>query len=156
MGPWFHQTSVLFFLKKNIYVCIHERHTERGRDTGRGRSRLLVGSTTWDSIPGPWDHDLSRRQTLNHWATQVPLSLVVMDSWVISSSWQGSHTPVDLESLYCLLFVCVWWHYSTLEVWWLVWITAVKWKCFASQSHSFIFGGNWGKKSLILNKILYS
>ena len=25
----------------------------------------------WDSIPGLQDHDLSQRQTLNHWATQV-------------------------------------------------------------------------------------
>ena len=25
----------------------------------------------WDLIPGPWDHDLRQRQTLNHWATQV-------------------------------------------------------------------------------------
>ena len=29
---------------------------ERGRDTGRGRSRLHVGSPTWDSIPGLQDH----------------------------------------------------------------------------------------------------
>ena len=27
----------------------------------------------WDSIPGLWDHNLSQRRTLNHWATQVPL-----------------------------------------------------------------------------------
>ena len=25
-----------------------------------------AGSPMWDSIPGPWDHDLSRRQVLNH------------------------------------------------------------------------------------------
>ena len=28
---------------------------ERGRDTGRGRSRLHAGSPTWDSIPGLHD-----------------------------------------------------------------------------------------------------
>ena len=28
----------------------------RGRDTGRGRSRLHAGSPTWDSIPGLQDH----------------------------------------------------------------------------------------------------
>ena len=28
---------------------------ERGRDTGRGRSRLHAGSPTWDSIPGLQD-----------------------------------------------------------------------------------------------------
>ena len=31
----------------------------RGRDTGRGRSRLHVGSPIWDSIPGLQDHALS-------------------------------------------------------------------------------------------------
>ena len=28
------------------------RDTQRGRDIGRGRSRLPVGSPMWDSIPG--------------------------------------------------------------------------------------------------------
>ena len=54
----------IFFLK--ILFIFHERHTERGRDTGRGRSRLPEGSPIWDSIPGHQDHDLSQRQTLNH------------------------------------------------------------------------------------------
>ena len=45
---------------------------ERGRDMGRGKSRLPAGSPMRDSIPGPRDHDLSQRQMLNHWATQVP------------------------------------------------------------------------------------
>ena len=42
------------------------RDTDRGRDIGRGRSRLPAGSVMGDSIPGPQDHDLSQRQTLNH------------------------------------------------------------------------------------------
>ena len=29
------------------------RHRDTGRDTGRGRSRLLAGSQMWNSIPGP-------------------------------------------------------------------------------------------------------
>ena len=32
------------------------RDTERGRDIGRGRSRLHAVSPMWDLIPGPWDH----------------------------------------------------------------------------------------------------
>ena len=32
------------------------RDTERGRDTGRGRSRLHAESPMWDSIPGLWGH----------------------------------------------------------------------------------------------------
>ena len=58
--------STLFFLR--FYLFIHE-----GRDIGRGRSRLPVGSPRRDSIPGPRDHYLSQRQMLNHWATPVPL-----------------------------------------------------------------------------------
>ena len=42
------------------------RDTERGRDIGRGRSRIPVGSLMWDLIPGLWDHALSQRQMLNH------------------------------------------------------------------------------------------
>ena len=62
-----------FFLR--FYLFIHVRHTERGRDIGRGRSRLHAGSSMQDSIPGLQDHDLSWRQTLNLWATQVPQAL---------------------------------------------------------------------------------
>uniref|UniRef100_A0A8C0N7X3 Family with sequence similarity 81 member B n=1 Tax=Canis lupus familiaris TaxID=9615 RepID=A0A8C0N7X3_CANLF len=43
-------------------LFIHERQ----RDTGRGRSRLPTGSQMRTSIPGPQDHALSQRQTLNH------------------------------------------------------------------------------------------
>ena len=42
-----------------------EAERERGRDTGRGRSRLHVGSPTRDSIPGLQDHALDQRQVLN-------------------------------------------------------------------------------------------
>ena len=38
---------------------------ERGRDTGRGRSRLHAGSPMWDLIPGLQDYDLGGRQALN-------------------------------------------------------------------------------------------
>ena len=64
----------LFFLRFYLFM----RDTERGRDTGRGRSRLPVGSLMWDLIPGPQDHDLSRRQMLNHWATQVSQNTFVL------------------------------------------------------------------------------
>ena len=50
----------IFFLR--FYLFVHERHRERGRNTGRGRSRLPVGSLMWDSIPGLQDHTLSRKQ----------------------------------------------------------------------------------------------
>ena len=55
-----------------FYLFIHERHTGRGIDMGRGKSRLPVGSLMQDLIPGPWNPNLSQRQMLNHWATQCP------------------------------------------------------------------------------------
>ena len=53
------------------------RDTENDRDIGRGRSRLTAGIPMWDSIPGPQDHNLSWRQMLNHWATQVPQQIAI-------------------------------------------------------------------------------
>ena len=50
---WFHRET---FFSLRFYVFIHEGHRERGRDTGRGRSRLHAGSSMWDSIPGSRDH----------------------------------------------------------------------------------------------------
>ena len=61
--------SPFFFLN---FIYLFMRDTQRGRDIGRGRSRLPSGSLMWDWIPGPRDHDLSQRQMLNHWATQMP------------------------------------------------------------------------------------
>ena len=51
----------LFFFFKRSYLFIHDRCRERGRDTGRGRSRLPAGSPMRDSIPGP----LGLRQPLH-------------------------------------------------------------------------------------------
>ena len=68
----------LFFFKKYfIYLFMTDTQTgrERGRDTGRGRSRLHAGSLMRNSIPGLQDHALGQRQALNHCATQgSPLS----------------------------------------------------------------------------------
>ena len=49
---------------------MRERERKRGRDTGRGRSRLPARSPMWDSIPGLQDHALGQRQALNCCATQ--------------------------------------------------------------------------------------
>ena len=56
-------TNLTSFLKI-FYLFTHERH--RRRDIGRGRSRLPVRIPMSDSIRGPWGHDLSQRQILNH------------------------------------------------------------------------------------------
>ena len=65
-------TNTAFF-KKILFIFSWETQRETGKDRGRGRSRLLVESLMWDWILGPRDHALSRRQMLNHWATQASL-----------------------------------------------------------------------------------
>ena len=63
------------FFFKILFIYLTERDHSR-REEGK-RSQKEEGkqapcwaeSPMWDSIPGPWDHDLSRRQRLN------PLSL---------------------------------------------------------------------------------
>ena len=55
---------------------MRDTERERGRDTGRGRSRLHAGSPTLNSIPGLQDHTLGWRQTLNCWATQASLFFI--------------------------------------------------------------------------------
>ena len=54
---------LIFFLRFYLFMIDIER--ERGRDTGRGRSRLHARSPMWDSIPKTLDHTLNGRQTLN-------------------------------------------------------------------------------------------
>ena len=75
IARYVYSLSVLLHVKCHLTLCvcvclkilfIHERHTERGRDIGRERNRISVGSLMWDLIPGSRDHDLSQRQTLNH------------------------------------------------------------------------------------------
>ena len=76
----FNSKMCLFFFKD---LFILERHRDRGRDIGKGRSRLPVGNGMRDLIPGPQDHALSQRQTLNYWVTQVALPDVLY--WLIES-----------------------------------------------------------------------
>ena len=47
-----------------LYLFIHERHTERGRDAGRGRNRLPMGNPMQASILRPWYYE--PEQMLNH------------------------------------------------------------------------------------------
>ena len=51
----------LYLIFLRFYLFIRDR--KRGRDTGRGRSRLHAGSPMWDSILGLRGHILSQRHT---------------------------------------------------------------------------------------------
>ena len=63
-----------------------ETQRERGRDTGRGRSRLHAGSPTWDSIWGLQDKALGLKAALNHWATRAALYEPLDSFWELSKS----------------------------------------------------------------------
>ena len=63
-------------------------HSLRGRGAAEGAAEgegeeasHWAGSPMWDLILGPWDHDLSQKQTLNQLSHQAPLkeSLKVRD-----------------------------------------------------------------------------
>ena len=65
---WWKKHKYIFF-KKILLLYLSERESERDwehevgwRGRGKGRSRLhWAGSLAQNSIPGPWDHDLSWR-----------------------------------------------------------------------------------------------
>ena len=88
------------FVFSSFYLFIHDRHTERGRDIGRGRSRPPVGSPMRDSMPGPWNDDMSRRQMLNHWARQMPqdiyLLILFQCIWCYDKSWTVSYGSTEM------------------------------------------------------------
>ena len=105
--------AFLFFFKDFIYSW--ETQRERSRDIGRGRSNLPVGSLVWDSIQGPWDHNLSQRQMLNHWATQASqhwgFSNILISVNVTGGKWHLVLIWVSWEihgmSIFsCLLAIC--------------------------------------------------
>ena len=57
---------IVFYFFKILFIYLWETHTHRGRDIGRGRSRLLAGSPMWDLVPGPSGSLLeSKSETLN-------------------------------------------------------------------------------------------
>ena len=70
------------------------RDTERarGRDIGRGRSRLHAGSLMWESIRELQDQALGQRQALNHWATQgspcVTIFILFFKNILFVYSWE--------------------------------------------------------------------
>ena len=86
----------LWHFFERFYFFIHERHTERGRDIGRGRSRLPMGSPVWDSIPGPQDHALNQRQTF-HTLNPIPVTFYRL----CSSSQALLYCCFSLLDTYC-------------------------------------------------------
>ena len=68
MSKIFYLFILLIYLLIYSFILLYlfsASQRERGRDIGRGKSRLHTGSSMWDLIPGLQDHDPSRRQALN-------------------------------------------------------------------------------------------
>ena len=91
-------SRILFFFLSSFYptawldsvtsffkiIFIYSWETQRGRDTGRGRSRSLM----WDLIPGLQDHTLGQRQVLNRWATRDPPQEFFLDCLLQTPTFQ--------------------------------------------------------------------
>ena len=74
----------------------------RGRDIGRGRSRLLAESSMWDTIPGPQNHALSQSQMFNCWATQASPLVVFFEVQKFLIWWRTIyHFFVDVLFYFC-------------------------------------------------------
>ena len=64
---------------------MRDTERKRGRDIGRGRSRIPAGNPTWDSIPGLQDRALGQRQAPNRCATQGSLFCFVFKDFIYLS-----------------------------------------------------------------------
>ena len=93
-----HQVSVLF--KKYIYSW--ETQKKRGRDTGKGRSRLHAGIQMWDLIPGLQDHPEQKATTLNCWATQASQDKCTFNPFIL---FHPSPTFLPLVIIYLFSIV---------------------------------------------------
>ena len=87
---WFHSPAISlcngeisfkgenYYLKKYfLYLFMRDTERKKGRNTGRRRIRLPAGSSMRDSIPGPWHHALSPRQTQPQSHPGVPTMLLL-------------------------------------------------------------------------------
>ena len=65
-----------------VFIYLFMKDMEREAET---QAEGEAGSQMWGLIPGPGDHDLSWRQTLNHWAIQEPHEFIFK---ILPISWQ--------------------------------------------------------------------
>ena len=69
-----------------------EKERERGRDTGRGRSRLHAGSLTWVSILGLQDYALGQTQHQTAEPPRLPTAKVYTVFWSYSKHNRIAHS----------------------------------------------------------------
>ena len=76
-------TLLFFYYFKKHFIYLFMKDRERQRHRQREKQAPSWGILMWGSIPGPRDHDLSQRQPLNHWTTQVPLEVILLNATFI-------------------------------------------------------------------------
>ena len=95
---FFYCFCFLYHFLKDLYLFIRERHTERGRDIGRGGDRLPVGS-----LCGTW----SRDPTITTWAegrcsiTESPRCPCIIFFKYMPNSWSLTF----FQKFNCLTFM---------------------------------------------------
>ena len=104
-------TIILNFIFFNFYLFMIVTQRERGRDIGRGRSRLHAGSPMWDSIPGLQDRALGQRQAPNRCATQGSLSshfVCCILALLVSFTLQKLFNLMNSQWDFCFCCLCFW------------------------------------------------
>ena len=63
--PLMYGFGLVCFCFKDFIIYLTEREREgegaQARGAAEGEEKQSIGSPTWGSIPGPWDHDLGQR-----------------------------------------------------------------------------------------------
>ena len=97
----------LFFVFLRFYLFIRE-WAQAGEATSRerrGKSRLATEQEAWHGaqlVPAPWDHDLSRRQTLNGLSHPgTPLCFSFLNSRLNRKLLPSPHLVWSLIRTYC-------------------------------------------------------
>ena len=83
-----------------MIVTHTERERERGRDIGRGRSKLHAGSPMWDSILALQDRALGQRQAPNRCITQGSLSSNFSSDLILECCSQKLRDPHGMEAFH--------------------------------------------------------
>ena len=91
--------KIYIIFKDFIYLFM--RDTDWEAEIGRGRSRLPVGTLMQDLNLGPRDHNLSQRQTLNHWATQASQKIYFNTTFSLNSIDKILGNPVGPKIKMC-------------------------------------------------------
>jgi len=119
--PSCHKTIYLFFFFLRFYVFIWQQEREHTFKQGKRQAEGEAGSllcSTWGSIPGPWDHDPSRRQMFNRLShPSAPKPFIFLKEMPPSPYTRFLDLFVFVCILYSLLLISLFTHqYQNLKI----------------------------------------